>query len=280
MVRLCGSLGIRFGELLEQCVLPEYKLYSAALDSEMRKDYPPSLPQSDEAREACSDLVFGFCVSLVHIFRTANLDKTVGRMSFPGEYMAIHFGKIVESLKVHPPTLKSRTEFFEKLQRAPLATLLRFYRFPTSEQIEKHAGWLAASKMRNNGYATPWFPGNFWDILDFTEETDLFYCAPPEKKLVDNVAVSDNIASVNCEMPGLPQQLKDATEIRGKKTALAGFLRVPLSSVSLWLSGEREPGGEATLKMIRWLQLENSENQNRRRIPARSKHHRQKARVR
>jgi transcriptional regulator with XRE-family HTH domain len=67
---------------------------------------------------------------------------------------------------------------------------------------------------------------------------------------------------VKAQLPGLLDRLKKAAAAPGQKTALADFLskqsgsKIPLASVSRWLSGEREPGGEVTLKMIRWCELQ------------------------
>jgi len=62
--------------------------------------------------------------------------------------------------------------------------------------------------------------------------------------------------AVKAQLPGLLERLKKATAEAGKKTALAEFLKVPLASVSRWLSGEREPGGEVTLQLLKWVELQ------------------------
>ncbi len=59
---------------------------------------------------------------------------------------------------------------------------------------------------------------------------------------------------VKTQLPGLLERLKKATATPGKKTELAGFLKAPLASVSRWLSGEREPGGEVTLQLLHWVE--------------------------
>lgn len=69
-----------------------------------------------------------------------------------------------------------------------------------------------------------------------------------------DVSESVNIMSVKRQMPFFRDRLKKATAQRGNKTVLAKFLGVPLASVSQWLSGKREPGGEITLKMLRWVE--------------------------
>jgi|GEM_PF-2520977 len=64
---------------------------------------------------------------------------------------------------------------------------------------------------------------------------------------------------VKVQLPNLLERLNRATEKSGKMSALADFLtkatrtRVPLASVSRWLSGKREPGGEITLLLERWV---------------------------
>lgn len=55
-------------------------------------------------------------------------------------------------------------------------------------------------------------------------------------------------------LPGLLARLRAATKKRGTKSALAEYLGVPLASISQWLSGEREPGGETTLRLLNWVE--------------------------
>lgn len=76
----------------------------------------------------------------------------------------------------------------------------------------------------------------------------------PQKNSLRNVSDYVNLASVKPQMPNFLDRLKKMTAERGKKTALAKFLGVPLASVSQWLSGDREPGGERTLRMLRWVE--------------------------
>lgn len=64
--------------------------------------------------------------------------------------------------------------------------------------------------------------------------------------------------TMKLQLPSLLDRLRKATSAPGKKTELAEALRpkVPLASVSRWLSGEREPGGEATLQLLRWVEMQ------------------------
>jgi len=75
-----------------------------------------------------------------------------------------------------------------------------------------------------------------------------------KKDLTDSENAGISIA-VKEQLPGLLERLKKATRQSGKKSELAKrVLRVPLASVSRWLSGDREPGGEVALKMLRWVE--------------------------
>lgn len=65
-----------------------------------------------------------------------------------------------------------------------------------------------------------------------------------------------SLTSSEMQIPSLPEllaELKTKTAKRGKKSELAAHLGVNLASLSLWLSGHREPGGEATLKLLKWV---------------------------
>ena|ERR1044071_2689736 len=69
-----------------------------------------------------------------------------------------------------------------------------------------------------------------------------------------NISESVNHLDVKAQLPNLLERLRKATAARGTKSALAKYLKVPLASVSQWLSGEREPGGETTLRLLQWVE--------------------------
>jgi DNA-binding transcriptional regulator YiaG len=55
-------------------------------------------------------------------------------------------------------------------------------------------------------------------------------------------------------LPKLIERLKRATEARGSKAELAAWLGVHRQSVTDWLSGKQEPGGEITLRLLTWVE--------------------------
>lgn len=80
------------------------------------------------------------------------------------------------------------------------------------------------------------------------------------KRDLTEAETSINLAEVKAQLPSLLVRLNRATKESGKMSALADFLgkasgqKVPLASVSRWLSGKREPGGEITLLLLQWVE--------------------------
>ena len=74
-----------------------------------------------------------------------------------------------------------------------------------------------------------------------------------EKDLM-NTSSQVSFDDVKPQLPSLLDRLKKAAAAPGQKTALAKVLGAPLESVSRWLSGKQEPGGEITLKLLKWVE--------------------------
>lgn len=77
----------------------------------------------------------------------------------------------------------------------------------------------------------------------------------PQNSLTDSSSAG-KVPDVKSVLPDLRKRLKKATSRRGKKSELARFLGAPLASVSRWLSGLQEPGGETTLRLLTWVEQE------------------------
>lgn len=67
-------------------------------------------------------------------------------------------------------------------------------------------------------------------------------------------STSSKLGDVKPCLPKLLDRLQRATAGTGKMSELANWLGVPLASVSRWLSGKREPGGEITLRLLNWVE--------------------------
>ena len=75
-----------------------------------------------------------------------------------------------------------------------------------------------------------------------------------EKSALTSKAYSLTSNDMQPVLPKLIQRLKRATEGRGRKSELAAWLGVHRQCVTDWLSGKQEPGGEITLKLLRWVE--------------------------
>jgi len=79
------------------------------------------------------------------------------------------------------------------------------------------------------------------------------------KNGLTDAETSEKLGAVNHPFKKLLADLRQATSAPGEMSALAKYLgektgaNVPLASVSRWLSGKREPGGEITLWMREWV---------------------------
>ena len=82
------------------------------------------------------------------------------------------------------------------------------------------------------------------------------YPEPSSKTTLNKLNESVKLSPVNPQLPVLLERLNRATQAHGKKSELASYLGVELASVSQWLSGKREPGGETTLKMLHWVEVQ------------------------
>ncbi len=64
---------------------------------------------------------------------------------------------------------------------------------------------------------------------------------------------SGNTQAVNA-LKSLLNRLNRVTSRRGMKAQLAKDLNIPPASLSMWLSGSREPGGDVTLRLLHWVE--------------------------
>lgn len=253
-VRLCGAMGIRFGDLIERCVKPDYDLYSNAIEAELNNINIPEI----EAKLALKDLVFGASVALACILRASWPTAVALELDYPNDAIRSKFLKFASHLERQPWDGGKRYIIFKELQQKPMLTLTRFLGFPSKEDVKEH---VASTKTKSSCPMPGWFP--FRRPPSLVNAGYVFTTERPKEEtgLTDSETSSKSVA-VKAQLPELLERLKKATAQPGQKTALANFLskqsgpKIPLASVSRWLSGEREPGGEVTLKMIRWCELQ------------------------
>lgn len=69
-----------------------------------------------------------------------------------------------------------------------------------------------------------------------------------------NQASSLEVAALKLLLPSLLERLRRATTRHGSKTDLAAWLGVHRQTVTDWLSGKQQPGGEAALRILNWVE--------------------------
>lgn len=80
--------------------------------------------------------------------------------------------------------------------------------------------------------------------------------AEAERDLTESSLKSISVDVQPNQLSKLLKRLNSLTAERGKKAELAKLLGVPAARVSEWLSGDKEPGGESTLRLLAWVQAE------------------------
>jgi transcriptional regulator with XRE-family HTH domain len=106
-------------------------------------------------------------------------------------------------------------------------------------------------------------------LCDYADDLEPAEAEFYKKRLLTNVSVSDKYDAVKSTMANLLDRLNEATSQRGMKSKLAKVMGVPLSNVSQWLSGEREPGGETTLRLLQWVEQQEGQQKSPGRVATR-----------
>jgi transcriptional regulator with XRE-family HTH domain len=93
-----------------------------------------------------------------------------------------------------------------------------------------------------------------WERIRLAAARKALAGSQSKKNMLTSVTASGNVSPVKSTMANLLERLNKATSQRGMKSKLAKVMSVPLSNISQWLSGEREPGGGTTLKLLHWVE--------------------------
>jgi transcriptional regulator with XRE-family HTH domain len=112
--------------------------------------------------------------------------------------------------------------------------------------------------------AFPPEPGesSLWQILakgtmaraTYDQLLDQALAPETENILLTNASTCARLRPVKSQLDNLLAAFDRLIKEPGEKTKLADYLGAPLASVSRWLSGKREPGREIALKMLRWVE--------------------------
>ncbi|HEX3719946.1 MAG TPA: helix-turn-helix transcriptional regulator [Verrucomicrobiae bacterium] len=78
------------------------------------------------------------------------------------------------------------------------------------------------------------------------------------EKQLPNLTAKSNVSSMDSPLVDLLARLERLTRRHGKKANVARYVGVAGPRISEWLNGTHEPGGDVTLRLLVWVQAEES----------------------
>lgn len=250
-VSICGALGLRFSDLVERCTILNSSLYWNAIVKECEGQLPSGFSSDAKSIKALKTLVFGGAAVAAWLLRVAHPGACAKRLSYPSESLKQDFVSLADEIEKKPLTMKQRIAFLQQLQTSPLAAMSSTLSFPTPQMI---ADQIARDEAKRKSEAGNWWPLEMSAQIDVYDEFEPWVESVRQKRELTHSETLSKVADVKPKLPSLLERLKKATAETGKKSELAEFLKAPLASVSRWLSGEREPGGEVALQMLHWVE--------------------------
>jgi len=193
-----------------------------------------------------------------------------------GEGIPPKFGKVAIPLEIEAgikPRALFSSVYDESLrghvhaairQAGEAAKCFEMFQGGPKEAAQKYAGllqtiWFERLPIEEQYALYRWLSGaasQFWhsDRKFFGQPVSAGAAEITPGKGLTSVNESSKQEGVKAVLPSLLERLCKATAERGRKSELAAFLRVQLPSLSVWLSGKQQPGGETTLRLLQWVE--------------------------
>jgi hypothetical protein len=151
-----------------------------------------------------------------------------------------YFSRVMDACSAEIKAIAKAPSEWSNLPKPWLQAQRDRVRFEMEGLVQQLASWQAIATELDDKLGT----------LDYDADES------PEKHILTHAAISEIVPDVKSVMRDLRKRLAKVAQPRGKKAELARFLGAPLSSVSRWLSGLQEPGGETTLRLLQWVEQE------------------------
>jgi transcriptional regulator with XRE-family HTH domain len=258
-VRICSALGVPAGWVLDLMVQGDQPTFhQKVLNDAGFEVLMESLQINDKKEQSAIAIQLSAACALAAILLRVSAPLRRARFyMYPGADWQSRFLSFAQRLDSTTESV-DRAVVIRALHEQPVAQLQRLGLLSRASLEEKRDD-LRLPKKERRGLS---FGGALWSL---THEEMAILCgvvSNPQIKELTDAETSLRIPQVKAQLPNLLERLKKATAETGKKSALAKFLssalktNVPLASVSRWLSGEREPGGEVTLQLLKWVELQ------------------------
>ena len=252
---ICSELGVPPGWVLDLMISSNVGLFRQRLLSEatFRVILADMAVTNEEQAKTLAIPVSCACVLASILLRTSAPIRRAAVAAYPNPDWQERFRLFAHRLQSQM-TPQERLTASQELRQRPCVALHKLGLL-SRRSIELHRSALELPPVERRKQQFAWAP---W-VLTFEDAKSMWSwpaSIEPERKLLTETESSGKLPPVKSQLDNLLAALNHLTEETGKKTELADFLGAPLASVSRWLSGDREPGGETTLRMLEWVQAE------------------------
>lgn len=246
-VRLAAAMGLPAGRVIDDLVQCNSAVFAVrvGLDPAFNTLIKTLGVEDDRGVLSLRNFIANWATFAAQLLRYGYAQRQASRVWYPSDEARaafLAFARRCDAIE----NLRRRLALQELLHVAPFSELNR-HQIPVEAMAREFFEALPEKDMMT----VPW--NEAMSFPDFNEDMARERGGRCKKNSLTHTESSVIDASVKAQLPNLLEELKHATAAPGKKTELAKFLGAPLASVSRWLSGEREPGGETVLKMQAWL---------------------------
>jgi len=177
-------------------------------------------------------------------------------------HLAKEFEKLLMCAYAGPSLVVLQTDSPEYLQYA-LGCMAGYWIAMLDDAVRQRflqdvlgAGAILFTELRGIGADEPAYEGELANIIERQLQS---WDKNNAIKILTESYTSRNVSGVKSPMKILLGRVSLATKARGKKAALAKFLKLPPPRVSEWLHGAGEPSGEIALRLLEWVTAEEAQ---------------------
>ena len=249
-VKICAELGVPPGWMIDlvndsnQGLLNQAVLNDAGFLGLLEN---LQIPTNDLQRRLAEQISQTCCEAII-LLRSSAPVRRLPVLSFPNQEIRTRFEAFVFSIE-NGMSPGQRSEHIEGLRRKPVAELQRLGLL-SHDWIRSFAVRISGDSGARSVTAGSWGQ----HVLNLEDVRKILGIAQNDQKKDLTVgSLKSNSEGVKSEIEKLIELVKGKASKPGAKAELARTLGVAPARISEWLSGEKEPGGEYTLKLLHWV---------------------------